>query len=237
MRIGFYLYLCSRFVRKTDSLMISFSIITQGILFGLTLSLMVGPAFFSLIQTSITQGFRSGSQLAMGVALSDVLMVFVAWFGVSSLFASDKAQNLISLIGGCVIIGFGIYTATRRHITQPRRSIETVSKFQFKYILKGFVFNIANPGVWIYWLIPVNVAVSHDKTIEQITFLVCILLTVFTMDLIKCAIAYELKRFMTDKVITIMNRVVGSILILFGVYLIVSAFTVIDIPTMSSVVG
>ena len=53
--------------------MISFSIITQGILFGLTLSLMVGPAFFSLIQTSITQGFRSGSQLAMGVALSDVL--------------------------------------------------------------------------------------------------------------------------------------------------------------------
>jgi threonine/homoserine/homoserine lactone efflux protein len=57
------------------------------------------------------------------------------------------------------------------------------------------------------------------------------------MDLIKCAIAYELKRFMTDKVITIMNRVVGSILILFGIYLIVSAFTVIDIPTMSSVVG
>jgi threonine/homoserine/homoserine lactone efflux protein len=214
--------------------MISFNVITQGILFGLTLSLMIGPAFFSLIQTSITQGFRSGSQLAIGVALSDIIMVFIAWFGVSSLFATENAQRLISIIGGSIIIGFGIYTATRKHITETHRKIDSVNKFQFKHILKGFVFNIANPGVWIYWLIPVNVAVSHNRKIEQVTFLLCILLTVFTMDLIKCAIAYELKRFMTDRVITIMNRVVGSILILFGVYLVLSSFPFLDIPSIST---
>lgn len=212
--------------------MVSFNVITQGILFGLTLSLMVGPAFFSLIQTSITKGFRSGAHLAMGVSLSDISMVFIAWFGVSSLFASDKAQKLIGLIGGIIIICFGIYTATRRHITQPKRNIENVSKFQLKYILKGFIFNIANPGVWIFWLIPINVAMSYDKRSEQITFLICILLTVFFMDIIKCAIATELKRFMTDNVITIINRVVGSILILFGLYLLIVSFTTIHLPDM-----
>ncbi len=212
-----------------------FSTITQGILFGLTLSLMVGPAFFSLIQTSITQGFRSGTHLAIGVSLSDIAMVFIAWFGVSSLFATESAQKIIGVIGGLVIICFGVYTATRRQITQPKRNIESVSKFQAKYILKGFVFNIANPGVWIFWLMPINIAVSYEKIVEQIIFLVCILLTVFSMDVIKCAVATELKRFMTDKVITIMNRVIGSILVLFGIYLLISSFITVHIPNVASV--
>ena len=73
---------------------------------------------------------------------------------------------------------------------------------------------------------------SYDKRSEQITFLICILLTVFFMDIIKCAIATELKRFMTDNVITIINRVVGSILILFGLYLLIVSFTTIHLPDM-----
>lgn len=215
--------------------MVSFNVITQGILFGLTLALMVGPAFFSLIQTSITKGFRSGMQLAFGVSLSDIIMVFIAWFGMSSLFATSHAQRIIGLIGGCVIIGFGIYTATRRHITQPKRNIETTGKMQWKYMLKGFVFNIANPGVWIYWLIPINVAMGYETTANQITFLISILITVLAMDITKCAIANELKRFMTDNVITIINRVVGSILILFGLYLLISSVVSIHFPSISNI--
>lgn len=233
----FYLYLCSRFksLKSHQKQMVSFNVITQGILFGLTLSLMVGPAFFSLIQTSITKGFKSGMQLAFGVSLSDIIMVFIAWFGMSSLFATSYAQRIIGLIGGCVIIGFGIYTATRRHITPSKRNIETTGKMQWKYMLKGFVFNIANPGVWIYWLIPINVAMGYEKKPSQITFLICILITVLAMDLIKCAIANELKRFMTDNVITVMNRVVGSILILFGLYLLITSVVSIHFPSISNI--
>jgi threonine/homoserine/homoserine lactone efflux protein len=44
------------------------------------------------------------------------------------------------------------------------------------------------------------------------------------MDLIKCAIANEIKRFMTDRVITYTNRIIGSILIVFGIYLILTLF-------------
>ena len=146
----------------------------------------------------------------------------------SSLYSVDEFKHEVKLHTAMIKEEFGVKPTAFRNteLIYSDNIAKAVEGMGFKTML-----------VWIYWLIPVNVAVSHDKTIEQITFLVCILLTVFTMDLIKCAIAYELKRFMTDKVITIMNRVVGSILILFGVYLIVSAFTVIDIPTMSSVVG
>ncbi|HIW87838.1 MAG TPA: LysE family transporter [Candidatus Onthomorpha intestinigallinarum] len=207
----------------------SFHIATQGILFGLTLSLMVGPAFFSIIQTSISKGFKAGSHLALGVSLSDISMVFIAWFGISSLFASDKAQKLIGIIGGIILIVFGIYTSTKKHISQPKRNIESIGgKLKLKYIAKGFIFNIANPGIWMFWLIPIGLASNYKKS-EQIIFLVSILITVFAMDLVKCAISNELKRFMTDNVITIMNRIVGIILVIFGIYLISSSFLPVNL--------
>ena len=44
------------------------------------------------------------------------------------------------------------------------------------------------------------------------------------MDLLKCAIANELKRFMTDRVITYINRIIGTIFVIFGIYLILTLF-------------
>lgn len=102
--------------------------------------------------------------------------------------------------------------------------METVSKFQLKYIAKGFLFNIANIGTWLYWLIPVSVANSYNTSKEQITFLVSILITNLGMDLLKCKVSHELKRFLTDNVITIINRVVGIIIIIFGIYLAIATF-------------
>ncbi|MDR0972309.1 MAG: LysE family translocator [Bacteroidales bacterium] len=205
--------------------MIYFQTITQGILLGLTLALMAGPAFFSLIQTSISWGFKKGAQLAIGVSISDISMAFIAWYGLSSAFATTNAQRILSVIGGFFLLGFGVYTAMKKHITQPHsKDIKIKSKTQLKYFAKGFAFNIANPSIWIFWLLPVSVASNYPTTHLQILFLVSILATVFSMDLLKCAIANELKRFMTDRVITYMNRVIGAILIIFGIYLILNLF-------------
>lgn len=201
-----------------------FDVISQGILFGFTLSFVVGPAFFSLLQTSITNGFKAGANLAFGISCSDIIMVFISWFGLSSLFASDKAQLIIGLVGGSVIILFGLYNCLKKQVEQPKRNIDSFNtKFHFKFFAKGFIFNVANPGVWIYWLLPISVASSY-KSNEQILFLASILITVLLMDMVKCAIANELKNFLTDKVVLVINRVVGVILILFGIYLATSPF-------------
>ena len=212
-----------------------FHIVTQGILFGLTLSVMLGPAFFKLIQTSISQGFRSGSHLVLGISLSDIIMVFVAWYGLSSVFETRSAQKIISVIGGVVIICFGLYTASKRHISPtPSRSLIKEGNFRLKYLGQGFLFNIVNPGTWLFWLIPIGLANAYAKRIEQLIFLSTVLLTNFCMDIIKCAISNELKKFLTDNVITIINRVVGSILIAFGLYLAISAFLPDNVSLLNS---
>ena len=139
-------------------------------------------------------------------------------------FETGEARKISSIIGGIIIVVFGIYTATRKHRTPKKRNLETVSKFQVKYLAKGFLFNIANIGTWLYWLIPVSVANSYNTQKEQFTFLLSILLTNLGMDLLKCKVSHELKRFLTDNVITIINRVVGIIIIIFGIYLAIATF-------------
>lgn len=222
---------------KTIISMLYFQTITQAILLGFTLSFMAGPGFFSLIQTSISKGFRVGSQLALGISLSDILMVFIAWYGLSSFFDTPETQKILTVSGGFVLLGFGVYTALKKHITHPHATtIEPKLKFHYKYFAKGFVFNIANPSIWMFWLLPVGVASSHPTVELQITFLATILITVLAMDLLKCTIANELKRFMTDKVITYINRVIGTILIIFGIYLILTLFIDVSIllPNITS---
>lgn len=201
-----------------------FHIITQGVLFGFTLSLMIGPAFFKLIQTSISKGFISGSHMAIGVSISDMIMVFTAWYGLSGIIDSPKYQKIAAIVGGIIIICFGIYTATRRHVTTKTHSLIKENTLHLKYLGQGFIFNIANPSTWLFWLIPIGMANAYSKVNQQILFLITILITNLSMDFIKCAIANELKKFLTDNVITIINRVVGAILIAFGIYLSICYF-------------
>lgn len=198
--------------------------LTQGILLGLTLSILVGPAFFSLIQTSLTKGLRAGIHFAVGVSLSDIFMAVVVWFGLSSLMELPVFREIFTVVGGMALMVIGVYTVFSKDVTKKSkgRSIE-LNTFSFlKYTAKGFVANVANPGIWFYWIVPVGIASNYSTTAVQLVFLGGILGVILLIDILKCVIASELKRFMTDRVINIVNRIVGVILMIFGVCLILS---------------
>ena len=53
----------------------------EGMILGLTLAIMLGPAMFSLIQTSIHRGLYRGILLAGGIFLSDFTLVLLCYLG------------------------------------------------------------------------------------------------------------------------------------------------------------
>ena len=55
-------------------------LIQKGILFGIVISFMLGPAFFILIETSIKKGFKSALFLDLGILLSDAIYLLAAFF-------------------------------------------------------------------------------------------------------------------------------------------------------------
>src|SRR5664279_1113062 len=92
----------------------------EGIIIGLTLAVMLGPAVFALIQTSIHRGTKQGIILALGIALSDLTVLVMSSLGAAQLLTDGKRSLIVGLIGGSILIIFGIVTFTRKvHIEDP----------------------------------------------------------------------------------------------------------------------
>jgi threonine/homoserine/homoserine lactone efflux protein len=208
----------------------------QGILVGLTFAVLLGPAFFSLIQTSIQRGFRSGFFLAVGIFISDFSALLLAYFGATQFLGKDPRQNFIfSIIGGIILIIFGTFTFIRKVSTQQQikggNENNGVSK-PYVYIIKGFLLNAANPGMWFIW-ITVVVSISANFGVNNraiYIFLGGVLGTIFVTDIFKCFISHQIKHLINDKVLTWMNRIVGVVLTGFGTYLIVNVM--VDLESM-----
>ncbi|NJO01657.1 MAG: LysE family transporter [Bacteroidia bacterium] len=83
-------------------------VLAEGIFYGLILTMLIGPVFFALIRTSIEKGFRSGAYLALGIAISDASVAILVYFGISQLTESELFQTLLGLLGGILMMIFGI---------------------------------------------------------------------------------------------------------------------------------
>jgi len=210
----------------------------QGILVGLTFAVLLGPAFFSLIQTSIQRGFRSGFFLALGIFISDFSALLLAYFGATQFLGKDPRENfLFSIIGGIILIIFGTFTFIRKVSTQqqiPGDNKGNGASKPYVYIIKGFLLNAANPGMWFIW-ITVVVSISANFGVNNraiYIFLGGALGTIFATDIFKCFISHQIKHLINDKVLTWMNRIVGVVLAGFGTYLIINIM--VDLESMLS---
>ena len=202
--------------------------VLQGILVGLTFAVLLGPAFFALIQTSIQRSFKIGVFLALGIFLSDLLALVLSYFGATTLLGSDPRENTyFSIIGGIILIIFGTYTFMKKgEIVKPeeQKELQIIAPRPIIYIIKGFLLNAANPGTWFIWITTVVSTTSRYgvNSKSNYIFLVATLGTIFSTDVLKCYVSGQLKKFITVRILTIMNRLVGIVLIGFGTYLIIN---------------
>jgi threonine/homoserine/homoserine lactone efflux protein len=208
----------------------------NGIIVGFTLALLIGPALFVLLQTSIHRGFKAGLLIAAGIFLSDLTVIVLCHAGFSQILGDDPRQNFyFSLVGGMVMIIFGTVTFTRKPVIEnPDPDSEVVIKVPGPaiYVLKGFFLNIANPGVWFVWITAlVSVSATYGVNSNSLVyFFAGAIVTILSTDSLKCFVAHKLKRFLTPDVVHRMNQVVGIILVIIGAFLIIEMF--VDVRSM-----
>lgn len=202
------------------------STLFEGVVLGITLAFLVGPGFVALIQTSIHRGFIHGVQFAIGVVFSDFALIALSYLGALQLLNDADNQFSVGLVGGIILIVFGIVTTTRKSTSIPHSAsieVKVRSSRFLKYFFKGFFMNIFNPFLLIFWMGMMGLVTSKHGigSKEVIVFFIGALSTVFLTDLVKCFIAHKIKRFLNVKVLTWLNRIVGILLIVFGIVLIV----------------
>lgn len=203
-------------------------LIFTGIGYGLILSIMVGPAFFILIETSITRGVKSALFLDLGVFLCDVLYVSFAFFFVSQvneIMQSDN-QHILKIAGGGFFLLLGIMNILKfKKNLVPRQKINpddlTASSYAMM-LVKGFAINALNPGVLFYWLTLISVLPPSDPALgltanqTLLVHLSLIFATFFGIDILKILGAKKLKDLLTPAWMRVVNLVLGIILTCFG---------------------
>ena len=178
----------------------------------------------------------------MGVFLNDVLMVSLCVLTSIRVVANNEREMFFFSLGaGLILIIFGIFTYTKKVKEDNFKSIkertdeiidENREIFKkdddtprwFVFLGKGFVLNILNPFVWIFWFSTVAVTAGQmeGNKLKVLLFFAIVLATSFGCDLLKAKGASFLKKFFNAKRIMIMNKIIGWGLVLFGLYFIVS---------------
>jgi len=201
----------------------------EGVILGLLVSVTLGPAFFTIIQTGIDRGFKSGFYAALGILICDFFLIIVCFLGFSTIYDSERNKLYIGFIGGIILIIYGTYTYLKKPDILKRRSPKyktppIVTK-QFKYIVKGFFLNIANPFIFGFWLLAmgwVTARAEQGKLLDYvIVFFSGTLMTIFGTDLLKSFIGNKIKKYLRPRIQFWINRIVGISLIIFGIVLMI----------------
>ena len=204
-------------------------VLLKGIQLGIVLTFLVGPVFFTIIQTSIERGFWRGAMVALGVSLSDITYVTICYFGLAQVMTNSNLKVTMAYGGGAILIGFGLYhllIKSRRMITDVQPPVG--ERNFLRYVIKGFVINGITPMVLFFWIGAVSIATidfGYSSVGEFVLFFGAVLLTVLTTDLLKAYLADKLRRIITPRTLMVMNIILGIVLIFFGCRLILLAKT------------
>jgi threonine/homoserine/homoserine lactone efflux protein len=195
----------------------------EGLLLGLPFVFTVGPALFAILQTSVNKGFYSGLQLAIGISISDILLMSLCYFGLIQYIEGDTFQITLGLGGTGLLILFGIYTFRKKNVSPPDKQKELKIKINwtgvFSEIGKGFGLNFLNPFLWVFWFTIISSGTAGKPKLDAILFMVGIAVMIFSTDLLKSFLANRLSAFLSPKMMLIINKVAGIILIVCAVVL------------------
>jgi threonine/homoserine/homoserine lactone efflux protein len=211
----------------------------QAFSIGFLLSILIGPVFFLLLETSITKGFRAAVSFDLGVFLSDLLYILIAVMFMEQIKGLDTASNklLFGFIGGTIFIIYGLFNFFKKPVIMENSLIDasdvvnmpvTQTKDYIMLGVKGFLLNFANPLVIFYWLSVASFAnqFAPDKSSIGWVFLFVsiVLFTFFGVDILKILAAKKLRPLVNQKLLIALNRAIGVVFCLFGVFLILQNF-------------
>ncbi|MAL60549.1 LysE family translocator [Aureisphaera sp. CAU 1614] len=191
-------------------------------LYGFLLAFAIGPVFFTLIETSITKGFKAGLFFDLGAQTADIIFILIAYFSTSKILERVKDDPGLLIFGGAVLIAYGIisYIRTAKSFIKIVREhyAVNVKKDLGGLFLKGFLLNFVNFGVlagWIGTIIMANALTTSENGV--FFFLATVLATFFLTDLLKIFLAKKLKSKMTPRFIYKTKKWVSILILIFGV--------------------
>jgi len=140
---------------------------------GLILNIMPGPDSLYIVGRSATQGFRAGSAAALGIGSGTIVHILMAAFGLSAILAtSAMAFSIVKLVGAMYLLYMAYSMFTDSSTNQPLSEDKLNSVPLIKIFYQGFLTNVLNPKVALFFLAFVPQFIDPASEDKAITFIV-----------------------------------------------------------------
>ncbi len=193
----------------------------KGLIVGFCASVPLGPIGVLCIQRTLSKGRNSGLITGMGAATTDLLLAALSLFSLT--FINDfinEYENIVMVIGGLIIGGFGLRLIIKNPITQIKR-VQDGSKQYIQDFFSTFIMTITNPGAFflIFGLLAF-MGLSDSGQSEALPSIALTLLGVFaggtTWWYIFSTCVNKFRNRLRLRQIVMINRVSGIIILILG---------------------
>ena len=201
------------------------------IFLGIILAFTIGPVFFTILEISVSKGFRAAVFFNIGVVFSEIVFFAIAYASTSSLLESIQENPSWKILGGVLLSFYAGITLLGIYQNKTEEGLYSVdpgyeSPNLIKNMVRGFLLNIINFAVLVFWiLIVANYGPGfQDTEYKMFLFFLTIVGTYFSIDLGKIYLAQQLKSSLTRAVITKVKIAVNSVILIIGIVLIFKGF-------------
>ncbi len=195
----------------------AFTCLLKGIIVGFSLAAPVGPIGVLCVRRTLAHGGWRGFVVGLSSASADVVYAIIAAFGVTLIsdFVAGH-QQWLRLIGGIFLLALGFYTFRSRPDTHvPSKWINREARVYFSTLLLA----LANPLTLFAYAAALS-GIGIENIRSDSVYLTMLVTGVFLGSLLWSSLLTTLARIFKEKVSTrglaIVNKVAGSLLMLFG---------------------
>lgn len=193
---------------------------------GFFLAILLGPAFFMILETAAIKGFRAAISVDIGVIFADILFIIIAYLSTNKLLEKIQDEPALFIFGGVLLTAYGVITFVKEKKVSSCEtqniSVTSINKNNYlRLFLKGFLLNFINIGVLGFWLtVIITVSPQLEMNSQRIISFFGLVLSVYLfIDIFKILLAKTLKKKLTLLRIFYLKRFVSTLMITFGIVL------------------
>jgi len=143
------------------------------IISGLLLNISPGPDTVLIVSRSASQGWRAGLIAVAGIGTGVCVHIVAAALGVSALLAtSATAFTLVKLAGAAYLVYLGVKMLLAKRPEQGVVATQVAAASFRSIFLQGFVTNVLNPKVALFFLAFVPQFIAVDAANKALAFVI-----------------------------------------------------------------
>jgi threonine/homoserine/homoserine lactone efflux protein len=199
-------------------------IFIQGFGIGLGLTIMVGPITLTIIDASLSDGWKAGIITAMSMWLSDLMYITGSYYGGKELVDRITMESMdvwLSLGAGFILLTIGIVLWSLRNKKIDLSKNAPSFGHGISHFFRGFLVNTFSPFTLLFWpTIIITIVFAEEMPMSKSTvFFAAIMLAIMTGDTLKATFAGWIRQRISPQYMRYTRSLIAGLFVAGGIYM------------------